>query len=172
MTTLAGAASAALFLQQAGGGSIWPHTVGGWLTLTIAVLTIAGVIGGVLARWLGRHLTDVRKDIDGTGKRIDSCERGYSKLDGRVDRIERDLDRASFERTNANERIGELHAMVESLAKTVDTHRQTNEREIRAIRESVTAIQTTVDVFREAKQDILQLVSQFVGQQQQKGNTP
>jgi flagellar motility protein MotE (MotC chaperone) len=171
---------------QEGGfqGGVWPTDVKNWVTLIGAVLSIALAIGGVVGHWLNGKLKILREtgesalaaekeqrvsDIREMTERARSCERAADKSEGRLDVLEREMDKASFERKGYDERLGRLEGMLETMANTVDRHRQQSEREVRAIRESVAEITATVRAFGEMKNDLMNLAGRVLRDHQAQG---
>lgn len=159
---------------------IWPGNIKDWVTLIVSVVTLSAIVAGATGRWLSgrlgvlregltRQIKDIEQDLlreaEENSKHIRSCERSADKLDGRLDQAERAMDKAIYERKGVDERLGRLEGMVETMANTINRHREQSEREVRAIRESVAQIQATVSAFGEMKNDLMTLAGRVLDKQ-------
>lgn len=161
--------------------SVWPDNVKGWVTLIGSVMALMAMTGGAVGRWLSGRLgvlrenleqkinlltTETGRETDAVSERLRECEARGSKFDGRLDQLERQMDKASYERKGYDERLGRIEGVVETMANTINRHREQSEREIRLIRESVAEIQATVNAFGEMKNDLMTLAGRMLSNQQ------
>lgn len=99
-------------LQSPPGGSVWPVTVSGWVTLIIAVL---GVAGGILAA--GKFLGT----LNGFGVRLTDLEKAHEKAEGERATMQRQVDRVLDQHELMIERLGESKRSAEKCSEeTVD----------------------------------------------------
>lgn len=159
----AAATAAAALLQS----TALPTTVGEWLGVITQGIVIGGAVGGLLGKWLKGHLDGLSTRLGGELSTLrakqDDTRADQHKVGARVEEMEKRLHKADIERANVVQSVGRLEGVVESLAHTVERHREMGEREMRQMNTTLTRIEERVAVFSDLKDDMLRIVTAVTG---------
>ena len=159
--------------------AVWPRSLEGWAALIGEILTIAGVIGGVLWKLIQREVRQLRIDlwgdrseerpgalatmekrlvdqIDGLGRTVNAVRESCSTHTTKIGTVEL----SQQDRTQIRSDVGKLEGLIERLAQENAARDAALGHTVQNLAVTMAEFRADMKNFREAKDDILALLKQ------------
>ena len=163
--------------------AVWPRSLEGWAALIGEILTIAGVIGGVLWKLIQREVRQLRIDlwgdrseerpgalatmekrlvdqIDGLGRTVNAVRESCSTHTTKIGALERTVELSQQDRTQIRSDVGKLEGLIERLAQENAARDAALGHTVQNLAVTMAEFRADMKNFREAKDDILALLKQ------------